>query len=311
MTGKTKASLRAIAELLPVGRTYRIGKELTGANLGEWPVYSDPAGNLRKIARGCYADPPYDENGIVRVRFDGKIVENPGTVALVALNAWHAMLRRRKIGAMEELFLRHADWLVDRLDVDERGVGRWWYTFSVPGRSLGAAWVSCFAQGLGVSVLLRAAQHTGDDAYLHAARRAAGTFRLPLAEAGVLYREDGLTFFEEYPEKPPSHVLNGFITALLCLWEYSRVTNDQWSEELFRSGAGTLAEVLVRYETAGGLRYDLATDELLGGDYVHFITAQLRAMRAITHDRTFSRRARRWKRRYYLLGLKKLFSRRS
>ncbi len=328
---------RKARDLLRGASGYRPGRG------DEWPVYSDPALNLARIAHGLYGQPPFGEDGIVRVLHEGRYVENPGTVALVALNAWHRdhagappptppleghgpsrppdshsaspfpahagngdAERQAGYGvhdpsgvqgrspAPSSLFLRHAEWLRDHLEIDAGGTGRWMYGFSVTGRpTLPARWPSAFAQGLGLSVMLRAFRSSGDAGFRRAAEAAARLFRVPLAEGGILFEAGDAVFFEEYPEDPPSHVLNGSLTGALALLEFAEAAGCLRSRDLARRAAETACAWLPRYEVKEGLRADLAGDCLVNDDYAYFVAAQFDALGERLGDPAFGAAAKR------------------
>jgi hypothetical protein len=188
--------------------------------------------------------------------------------------------------------------------VDHHGVGRWLYPFAVSGRQLHVPWCSCFSQGLGISVLLRASQLFPDQDFQRELAAAADLFRVPVSESGVLWEGDGLVFLEEYPEEPPSHVLNGMIAGMFGLNEYHRVTGEAWARELFDRCVKTLKSVLPRYDAPDGVKYDLASPSLISSDYYCYVVQQLLALYAMTGDPFFRRWAKRWRRKSRRLWLR-------
>jgi hypothetical protein len=280
---------------------YRVGKRLYGSRLGEWPVYSDPNLNMRRIEQGIYGQPPFNGHGLPRVFYNGDYVEHPGAISLFALNAFQILLRHPDDRVQKERFSSAARWLAEKLVVDERGVGRWFYNFKAVGRNMPVPWVSCFSQGVALSIVLRAEQLFAGQGFLDSARKAVGLFRVPVDEGGVLLRKEGLTFLEEYPEDPPSHVLNGFMTAVFGLHEYWRVTGEAWVESLIAECVNTLRQILPRYETGEGIRYDLLTVNTVNADYYYFQVQQLRALWKITGDPCFEEWAKRWRKNMFHL----------
>jgi hypothetical protein len=148
-------------------------------------------------------------------------------------------------------------------------------------------------------MLLRAEQMLPGEGFGRAATAAAELFRVPVQDGGILWQEDGLIYLEEYPENPPAHVLNGFVTGMFGLHEYYRATEQEWAQWLFRQCVHTLTQILGQYETASGLRYDLHAEAVVNADYYYFIIQQLRALYLITGERMFQDYARRWSRQLY------------
>jgi glycosyltransferase involved in cell wall biosynthesis len=296
------AALRQIWHDVVHGETgYRVGRPLQGPVLKEWPIYSNPVLNLQRIHSGCYGQPPLDDQGIPRMIYNGQYVEHPGVVSLYGLNHWHMMLRDDvpDPASHRQGFLTAVRWLRDHLQIDDAGVGRWLYPFNCVGRDLKSSWCSCFSQGLGISLLLRAAQEFPEEEWWGALHAAVKLFRVPVKDFGVLCEENGLLFLEEYPEPDPAHVLNGMLTAMFALQEYHRVTGEAWVRETFDRCALTMRRVLGDYESAAGLRYDLKGQSVVNWDYYYFIVQQVWVLHRMTGDDVFRRYARRWRGHLY------------
>jgi glycosyltransferase involved in cell wall biosynthesis len=286
---------------------YRVGLQLQGHVLGEWPVHSDPFINLARIHAGCYGQPPLDDEGIPRMFYAGNYVEHPGVIALYGLNHFHALLQHPDSGIHKNGFLVAARWLRDHLVIEDRQVGRWLYNFEPIGRKMDVPWVSCFSQALGLSILLRAHQMKPDGGFGEHVDVAANLMRLPVHEGGVLHEDNGLVFLEEYPENSPSHVLNGWITGMFGLHEYYRVTGSEWAGGLFDRCLQSLRKILPQYEAKNGLRYDLSSDAVVNVDYYYFIVQQMFALHRITADISFRKYGRKWKSRLYKQKVASIF----
>jgi heparosan-N-sulfate-glucuronate 5-epimerase len=89
-------------------------------------------------------------------------------------------------------------------------------------------------QALGVSVLPRAHQLTGDEKYMATARRAMGWISKPVEDGGCSFRNENGTWIEEYPNaSDPNHVLNGHMWALFGVWDFYRATQDENAKTFF------------------------------------------------------------------------------
>ncbi|PWB39693.1 MAG: hypothetical protein C3F19_14605 [Rhodocyclales bacterium] len=279
---------------------YRPARDFTGPVLGEWAIWSDPFLNLQRIREGCYGQPPFDAQGMIRMFYNGAYVEHPGVVALYALNHFHALLQKPSEDGHRAEFLKAARWLQQRLVIGPDGIGRWFYPFECPSRpTMAAPWFSCFSQSLDLSILMRAHQLSPDEGFDRNLDRAAQLFWTDMQNGGVRHVDDGLVFLEEYPEEPASHVLNGFITGLFGLHEYYRFSGDRRAIELFWHGAETVKLAVARYEAPDGLRYDLLNQFVVNTDYYYFIVQQFLALYQITGDRFFKSYARKLQRRMY------------
>ncbi|GLH02048.1 D-glucuronyl C5-epimerase [Gryllus bimaculatus] len=106
-------------------------------------------------------------------------------------------------------------------------------------------WYSAMGQGHAISVLARAYHHSGGDAqYLRAALAGLRPFRVASADGGVLATFLGkFPWYEEYPTRPASFVLNGFIYSLLGLYDLKTIAPPDQAQEaaaLFEQGMVSL-----------------------------------------------------------------------
>jgi hypothetical protein len=132
-----------------------------------------------------------DENGIPRVRYGGEIgiQYNPVTIGLYALDHYERYLRTQDNNS-KELFIKQANWLEQHLVLHRaRLFGVWEYSFDYEPYQLRAPWVASMAQGVGISVLLRAYYMTCSREYLAAAMAALEAFRVPVEAGGILYQD--------------------------------------------------------------------------------------------------------------------------
>jgi hypothetical protein len=185
-----------------------------------------------------------DHDGVVAVAGpDGRPYRNPVSVSLYAL-ARHA-------DGGGPRFLAQADYLRASQDAD----GGWRYPVPVRRYLVEPGWYSAMAQGLAISVLLRAHDATGQRSYLDAAGAAAALMLRPLDAGGCAhYDEAGRPFLEECPSDPPSHILNGAVFALIGLNEYEA----RWDGGGWAVAAGRrLAAEVGRYDLGYWSRYDL------------------------------------------------------
>jgi D-glucuronyl C5-epimerase C-terminus len=137
----------------------------------------------------------------------------------------------------------------------------WEYLFSFDGGA--PPWTSGLSQGTALQVLARAWSRFKDPEYLSAARQALGVFathppqgvRVP-THAGALYAE--------YSYAPQDRILNGFIQALVGLYDYSSLTKDPRGAALFQAGDAEARAEVPRYDTGAWSRYDQFSESTLG-----------------------------------------------
>lgn len=166
-------------------------------------------------------------------------------------------------------------------------------------------------QGQAISVLARAYHHSGgNEKYLNAALEGLKPFQVPSWQGGVLaVFLNKFRWYEEYPTKPASFVLNGFIYSLLGLYDLMTIAPDSQSkdaEELFEDGMTSLKNMLMLYDMGSSTSYDLRhyslgiAPNLARWDYHATHINQLLLLSTIDNDDLFIHTAERWK--GYMIG---------
>jgi heparosan-N-sulfate-glucuronate 5-epimerase len=199
-----------------------------------------------------------DGRGIPRVRYGrrGPARYNPVTVAQYGLQefSYFASGRGRSHLANAE---RAAAWLMRTQEAN----GRWLYRFAwhLRGSRVGLRppWASAMAQGQAMSLLTRVFRATGDDRYLVAARRARLPLERSVSAGGLAASFRGRGVYEEYPTRPPSLVLNGFMFTLLGLHDLQNTAPNRRTKRLLHDGLESLAALLPLYKRPVGSLYDL------------------------------------------------------
>jgi len=198
---------------------------------------------------------PKDENGLpVRKYISAGVQYNPTRIASYALAHYNRYLETKN-EEHKAVFMKAADWFMESPD------GIWSYEFDWG--ELKAPWISAMAQGEGISVLVRAWHLSGDERYLERALMATEPFSREISAGGVLAYLDGRDpFLEEYPTSNPSHVLNGFLFAVIGLADIERIANRTLPADL---GAGRWVDVLGRRLHEWDLGFWSAYDLSLAG----------------------------------------------
>jgi hypothetical protein len=242
----------------------------------------------------------YDSNGIPMLDYRGVIglQYNPIAVAqwgLANYNQFYATgdeTRRQKT-------LKAAAWLCDHLEQNPHGLWVWNHHFDWDYREiLKAPWYSGLAQGQGVSLLLRAHAHTGENKYLQAAERAFATLTRPIGEGGALFEdEEKNLWIEEYLVSPPTHILNGFMWALWGVFDFWRARAAANAKGIFDRGVNTLVRNLRLYDTGYWSLYEQSGTRLrmLASPFYHQLhIVQLQVMGKLTGVSVFAEVAQRW-----------------
>jgi heparosan-N-sulfate-glucuronate 5-epimerase len=262
-----------------------------GSELGEYYML---------FAEKANYDGAFDSAGIPQLDYRGTIGRqyNPIAIAQYGLGNYN-LFRRSGEADRRDKFLRVADWLVQHLEPNARGVAVWNHYFDWEYRdTLRAPWYSALAQGQGISVLVRAHRESGDSRYLEAARRALAGFFKRINEGGVAFTdENGDVWFEEYLVSPPTHILNGFIWAAWGVYDYFLATHDPSAQELFARAVRTLDRNLDRYDLGFWSLYEQSGTRLpmVASRFYHQLhIVQLCVMHRLTGENKFKRVADRW-----------------
>ncbi|NXN87798.1 GLCE epimerase, partial [Bombycilla garrulus] len=171
-------------------------------------------------------------------------------------------------------------------------------------------WYSAMAQGQAMSTLVRAYLLTKEPAFLSAALRATAPFKLPAERGGVKAVFMGRhEWYEEYPTTPSSFVLNGFMYALIGLYDLKETAGEKLGREarlLYERGMESLKALLPLFDTGSGTVYDLrhftlgTAPNLARWDYHTTHINQLQLLSSVDDAPVFRDVIRRWK--SYLKG---------
>jgi len=203
---------------------------------------------------------------------------HPATIAQYALNHWNQYLTTSD-ECHREAFLVQANWLVEHeIDIGD-DAGGWPNSFSFPDIITKGSWLSASTQGNGISILLRAYQLTHEAPFLEAACRAVRTFERDILDGGVTTPVgSGGIFFEEVAVYPAAHMLNGFIFALIGLYDYVALTNDAQIEKLIERSLKTIHSLLDEFDAGFWTRGDLLHRQLASPSHLALQVALLKAL---------------------------------
>jgi hypothetical protein len=129
----------------------------------------------------------------------------------------------------------------------------WEYLFRFGGGS--PPWTSGLSQGTAVQAFARAGARLKEPAYLAAARQALGIFQAP-PPRGVRVNAAAGALYAEYSYAPGDRILNGFIQALVGLYDYTSITKDPLGLALFEAGDAEARAQVPRFNTGAWSLYD-------------------------------------------------------
>ena len=129
----------------------------------------------------------------------------------------------------------------------------WEYLFRFDGGV--PPWTSGLSQGTALQVLARAWSRFKEPAYLAAAQQALGVFEHSPSQ-GVRVATPAGALYAEYTYAPSDRILNGFIQALVGLYDYTAITGDPLGLALFNAGDAEARAEVPHYDTGGWSLYD-------------------------------------------------------
>jgi D-glucuronyl C5-epimerase C-terminus len=129
----------------------------------------------------------------------------------------------------------------------------WEYMFRFDGGA--PPWTSGLSQGTALQVLSRAWSRFKEPAYLTAAQQALGVFEAA-PRTGVKVKTPAGALYVEYSYAPSDRILNGFVQALVGLYDYASITKDPLGLQLFEVGDAEARAEVPRYDTGAWSMYD-------------------------------------------------------
>ncbi|HEY0517154.1 MAG TPA: D-glucuronyl C5-epimerase family protein [Solirubrobacteraceae bacterium] len=129
----------------------------------------------------------------------------------------------------------------------------WEYLFRFDGGV--PPWTSGLSQGTALQVLSRAWSRFKQPAFLTAAQQALGIFQTP-PPSGVRVTAKAGAGYAQYSYAPSDRILNGFIQAVVGLYDYTSITKDPLGLKLFEAGDAAARAQVPHYDTGAWSLYD-------------------------------------------------------
>jgi D-glucuronyl C5-epimerase C-terminus len=129
----------------------------------------------------------------------------------------------------------------------------WEYMFQFDGGL--PPWTSGLSQGTALQAFSRGWSKLHTPAYLTSAQQALGIFQRPPPE-GVRVATPAGAEYAEYTYAPSDHILNGFVQAVIGLYDYTAITRDPLGEQLFEAGDAEARAEVPHYDTGAWSLYD-------------------------------------------------------
>jgi hypothetical protein len=129
----------------------------------------------------------------------------------------------------------------------------WEYMFQFDGGK--PPWTSGLSQGTALQVFSRSWSRFKEPALLTAAQQALGIFQTPPPN-GVQVTTAAGSEYAEYTYAPSDRILNGFIQAVVGLYDYTQITKDPLGQKLFEAGDAEARTETPHYDTGAWSQYD-------------------------------------------------------
>jgi hypothetical protein len=129
----------------------------------------------------------------------------------------------------------------------------WEYMFQFDGGK--PPWTSGLSQGTALQVFARSWSRFKEPALLTAAQQALGIFQTA-PSSGVRVKTPAGANYAEYTYAPSDRILNGFIQAVIGIYDYTQITQDPLGQKLFEEGDAEARAQTPHYDTGAWSMYD-------------------------------------------------------
>jgi hypothetical protein len=129
----------------------------------------------------------------------------------------------------------------------------WEYLFQFDGGR--PPWTSGLSQGTALQVFARAWSRFKEPALLTAAQQALGIFQTA-PSTGVQVKTPAGSEYAEYTYAPSDRILNGFLQAVVGIYDYTQITKDPLGLKLFEAGDAEARAETPHYDTGAWSLYD-------------------------------------------------------
>jgi hypothetical protein len=129
----------------------------------------------------------------------------------------------------------------------------WEYMFQFDGGR--PPWTSGLSQGTALQVFARSWSRFKEPALLTAAQQALGIFQTA-PSSGVRVKTPAGANYAEYTYAPSDRILNGFVQAVIGIYDYTQITQDPLGQKLFEEGDAEARAQTPHYDTGAWSMYD-------------------------------------------------------
>jgi heparosan-N-sulfate-glucuronate 5-epimerase len=224
---------------------------------------------------------------------DASYYYHPASISQCALACFNLIADGNE-DPYRRIFMSNIKWLI------ENGIAYgdsvvYPFPFGLPDFHPEPNWVSGMYQGQVLSALVRAYIITNDNLIFSLCEKVWNSFEINLGEKyGFRYETDDELWFEEAPQLPPKHILNGSIYAIWGLYDYMLIRNHPELKNQWEKSNNTISNHLHQYDSGFWSYYDLTRN--LASYYYHnqVHILQLKVLYKMTNDMKFKEYADKW-----------------
>lgn len=216
---------------------------------------------------------PVNKDGIpLNSKMDNTLICHPTTIVQKALGHWDKWIESGRTDDLQKNeFQKIAQWGMD--NQDSQGGFKIWSVLDMEA----ATDYSAMTQGEWASFFARMFSISGDQEHAEAADKALKLMIKPCEEGGTARLNQYGLILEERPFDPPNTILNGWISAIFGLHDYSIIRNNKTFREALDSTLAAFVHKLKEYNAGFWSYYD-TNGNIAGPFYQKLHIAQLIAM---------------------------------
>lgn len=281
--------------------------DINDLNLYEYENYhtSGPYVTIPKSVRKTYnkriKSLNIDSKGIPQFMYREKLNYNPIQIIQFGIEEYGYYIDNKNHKHLENALLI-GEWAIDNID-SNNGCWNFEFNFFHPliEYEIEGPWCSALGQGQGISLMCRLYSIDQKEVYKETVELALKPFFLTVEEGGVLEHFQEMIFFEEYPTRPATYTLNGFIYSIFGLYDAYKIFGLIEAKQLFDEAILTLKKVLPLYDDSRLSYYDLShftgsPRKTVQNSKYHILHIKLlQALISIEPDDTFEFYIKRWK----------------
>lgn len=241
----------------------------------------------------------FDQNGIMEfVGQDNKKTKHAINICHYAIGAYEMFLKTNE-EKYRLTFLKHADWLCETQETYKGITGVWVIKYPIYLYGITNDSVSAMTQGMAISTLTRAYKLTKNEKYLSVAENGVKIFSKDVLAGGVFRKiSENFICYEEYSTLDrPSCVLNGFVTAILGLYDLSEISQNSVSKKLYNQGINSLIQNIHKWDCKIWSFYDLynkSENNYSSYFYHKYHIKQLNVLYKLTGKKVFLKYSKKW-----------------